>query len=101
MLEPVPAEQQQELALALGPDPEPAQHPPLVVVVGDAEAAPEAGGSGVVPQQPEAERVERPAGDVLGERADLPLEPRRDLVGRLVGEGDGADASRRRARARR
>jgi hypothetical protein len=38
--------------------------------------------------------VERASGHVLGQRPDLPLEARRDLVGGLVGEGDGADAPR-------
>ena len=87
-------EQEQKLTVALRPDPEPSQHPSLVILVGDAEPAPEAGGGGMVAQQAEAQRVQGTPGDVLGQRAHLALEPSGDLVGRLVGEGDGADAPR-------
>ena len=38
--------------------------------------------------------------DVLGVRAQGAREPRGDLVGGLVGEGDGADAGRRQGRRR-
>jgi hypothetical protein len=39
--------------------------------------------------------VQGTAGDLLGRGADLATEPRRDLVGGLVGECDSADAGRR------
>jgi hypothetical protein len=90
----MPAEQEQELAVALGADPEAAQHASLVVLVGDAEAAPEAGSRGVLPKQSEAQSMQGAPGDILGEGPDLALQSRGDLVGGLVGEGDGANAAR-------
>jgi len=95
VLEPVPSEQLQQGALALGADPEAPQHPALVIVVGDAEAAAQAGGGGVLPEQGEAQRVQGSPGDLLGGGADLPRQPGGDLVGGLVGEGEGADPGRR------
>jgi hypothetical protein len=92
VLQAMPAEQQQQLTVALRPDPKPSQYPALVVLVGDAEPAPQAGGRRVIAQQAEAEGVQCAPGDVLGQWADLALQPGGDLVGCLVGEGDGADA---------
>ena len=49
------------------------------------------GGRGMIAQQRETEPVQRVAGDLLGERPDLALQARGDLVRGLVGEGEGAD----------
>jgi hypothetical protein len=95
VLQPVPTEEAEELGHPLGADPEPLQHPPLVVLVRDAEAAAQAHDCGVVAEQPVAERVQRAAGDGVRRRAQVAAQAIGDLVRRLVGEGDGADPARR------
>ncbi len=94
MLELAPAEEAQQLRLPLGPDAEPPQHPLLILFVGETEPAPQAHQLRVLPEQRETERVQRAAVHVVRGRADLAPQPRGDLVGRLVGEGDRADALR-------
>jgi hypothetical protein len=94
VLQPVPAEEVEQLADPLAPDPKPPQHPRLVVLVGDSEAAAEARRAGVLPQDRETEPVQGAAGDLLGGCPQRQPEPARDLVGRLVGEGDRADPAR-------
>src|SRR5687768_3732847 len=71
---------------------EPTQHRELVVLIGDPEAGLEPQLIAELAQQPGAERVDRPALHELGARAELTLEPRRNLAGGLVGEGERADA---------
>ena len=51
MLQPVQAEELQQLAVPLRAHPEAPEHAPLVVLVGDAEPAPEARGGRVIAQQ--------------------------------------------------
>ena len=94
VLQLVAAEEPEELRLALGADAEPAEDPLLVVLVGEAEAAAQLHQGGVLAEQREAEGVERAAVDLVGGSADLAAEPGGDLVGGLVGEGEGADPLR-------
>jgi hypothetical protein len=94
VLEPVAAEELEQLLLPLRPDPEPAEHTTLIVFDGDADPPPQSCCRGIVAEHGEAERVQGPAGDLLRRGADLAPEPRRDLVGGLVGERDSADAGR-------
>ena len=68
VLQPVAAEEAEELGLTLRPYPEPAEHPLLVVLVGQTEAPTQAHERRVLAQEREAQRVEGTAGDFVGRR---------------------------------
>ena len=57
-------------------------------VVGDPEARRQPGRRGVLPQDRQPQRVERGDRDVLGDRAEQPVEPVPQLLGGPPGEGD-------------
>ena len=94
VLQPVAAEQGEQLTDPLAPHPEPAEEAGLVVLVRDAEPTAKPGRCRILAQDRETERVERAAGDLLGGGAECDAEPFGDLVGGLGGKGDGADAPR-------
>src|SRR3712207_436585 len=70
------------------------EHAPLVVLVGDAEAALQPDAVPELAQQLGAEGVDRPRLHLRRPLAERALEAFGDLAGRLVGEGEGADAIR-------
>ena len=71
VLQPVAAEQGEQLTDPLAPHPEPAEEAGLVVLVRDAEPTAEPGRCRILAQDRETERVERAAGDLLGGGAEL------------------------------
>jgi hypothetical protein len=70
---------------------EPAEYRELVLLVGDAESGFEPDVRTKLAEQLCTEGMDRSALDSLYARAEV-LETRRDLVGRLVGEGENADS---------
>ena len=93
-VEPMPAEAVEHAATALRRHPQPAEYDGLVDLIGDAESSFEACGIGVLAQQREAQRVNRPARDRFGLVPQRLFEPPSDLLGGAIGECDGADAVR-------
>ena len=90
--EAVHGESRQQLPMPLRVPVEAPQDDALILLVGDAEPAPELHVRPVLAQQLGAERVDRASLDTFAARAELAREPRRDLVGGLVRERERADA---------
>ncbi len=92
LLEAVAAEAIEHAAAPFGGHPQAAEDDALVVLVGHAESLGQARRLGVLAQDREAQRVDRPARHGVGPVAQLVPQARGDLLGRPVRERDGADA---------
>src|SRR5881394_2839248 len=97
ILDAVAAEPVQERPALLERHVEPAQNHLLVLLVGDAEPLAQARRLGVLAQQGEAQRVDRPARDHVGADSQRVLQPDGDFLRRPIRERDRADALGRHA----
>ena len=71
-----------------------AEDDPLILLVGHAEAPAQPGGLGVLAQDAQAQGVQRPPRHFLRASPERAPQAHRDLLGRLVREGHGADPAR-------
>ena len=95
LLQPPPAEEREQRSASLQVDVQAAQDDPLILFVRHAEALAQAGGLGVLPEDAEAQRVQRSPRHLFRPIPEGSPEPHGDLLGGFVGERHGADPGRR------
>ena len=95
LLQPPPAEEREQRSASLQVDVQAAQDDPLILFVRHAEALAQAGGLGVLPEDAEAQRVQRSPRHLFRPIPEGSAEPHGDLLGGFVGERHGADPGRR------